>query len=113
MLHCFCRNLYFGFNGVQLSSLKNGLDKVDTLKAIKDPILIVFPDAVSLGEDDFYELYNYTINEKLGLENKNRFAILDTYEGNSAIISDNLNTIGNFRSKVSPTSHAAAYFSSP
>ena len=89
--------------GVQLSSLENGLDKLDTLKAIKDPILIVFPDAVSLGEDDFYELYNYTINEKLGLKNKNRFAILDTYKGNSA-------TIGNFRAEVSSTNHAAAYF---
>lgn len=96
--------------GVQLSSLKNGLDKMETLKAIKDPILIVFPDAVSLDEDDFYELYNYTINEKLGLENKNRFAILDTYDGNSSIISDNRNTIGNFRAKVDQTNYAAAYF---
>lgn len=89
--------------GVQLSSLINGLDKVDTLKAIKDPILIVFPDAVSLVEADFYELYNYTITEKLGLKNKNRFAILDTYERSSA-------TIGNFRAEVSSTSYAAAYF---
>lgn len=86
--------------GVQLSSLQNGLDKVDTLKAIKDPILIVFPDAVSLTESGFYELYNYTIGK---LETKNRFAILDTYEGNST-------TIGNFRAGVSSTNHAAAYF---
>ncbi|WP_426474646.1 phage tail sheath family protein [Chryseobacterium balustinum] len=86
--------------GVQLSSLINGLDKVDTLKAIKDPILLVFPDAVSLTEPSFYELYNYTIGK---LETKNRFAILDTYEGNST-------TIGNFRAGVSSTNHAAAYF---
>lgn len=86
--------------GVQLSSLQNGLDKVDTLKAIKDPILVVFPDAVSLTEQSFYELYNYTIGK---LETKNRFAILDTYEGNSA-------TIGNFRAGVGSTNHAAAYF---
>lgn len=86
--------------GVQLSSMINGLDKVDTLKAIKDPILLVFPDAVSLTEPSFYELYNYTIGE---LETKNRFAILDTYEGNST-------TIGNFRAAVSSTSYAAAYF---
>lgn len=86
--------------GVQLSSLINGLDKVDTIKAIKDPILLVFPDAVSLTEPSFYELYNYTIGE---LETKNRFAILDTYEGNST-------TIGNFRAGVSSTNHAAAYF---
>lgn len=93
--------------GVQLSSLKNGLDKIETLKAIKDPILILCPDAVSLTEPNFYELYNYTIAK---LETKNRFAILDTYEGNSATISNGLNTIGNFRREVNPTNHAAAYF---
>jgi len=93
--------------GVQLSSLKNGLDKIETLKAIKDPILIVFPDAVSLTEPNFYDLYNYTIGK---LETKNRFAILDTYYGNSITSSDNLNTIGHFRAKLNSTNHAAAYF---
>ncbi|MFC7348889.1 phage tail sheath family protein [Chryseobacterium zhengzhouense] len=94
--------------GVQLSSLKTGLDKTETLKAIKDPILIVFPDAVSLSESNFYELYNYTIG-KLGT--KNRFAILDTYEGNSLITSNDLNTIGHFRAGIlNPTNQAAAYF---
>ncbi|WP_415328005.1 phage tail sheath family protein [Chryseobacterium sp. MMS23-Vi53] len=97
--------------GVQLSSLKNGLDKVEIFEAIKEPILILFPDAVSLDETDFYDLYNYTIDEKLGTEGKNRFAIFDTYEGHSAITSNNLNTIGHFRAQVTnPTSHAAAYF---
>lgn len=86
--------------GVQLSSLTNGLDKIETLKDIKDPILIVFPDAVSLTEPNFYDLYNYTIGK---LNTKNRFAILDTYEGNSA-------TIGRFRAEVSSTSYAASYF---
>jgi len=94
--------------GVQLSSLKTGLDKTETLKAIKDPILIVFPDAVSLSEPNFYELYNYTIG-KLGT--KNRFAILDTYEGNSVITSNDLNTIGHFRAGIlNQTNQAAAYF---
>jgi phage tail sheath protein FI len=93
--------------GVQLPSLKNGLDKIETLKAIKDPILIILPDAVSLGETDFYDLYNYTIGK---LETKNRFALLDTYHGNSTTSSNNHNTIGNFRTEVDSTSHAAAYF---
>ncbi|MCI3939513.1 hypothetical protein MQX03_20265 [Chryseobacterium aahli] len=93
--------------GVQLSSLTNGLDKIETLKAIEDPILIVFPDAVSLTEPDFYSLYNYTIGK---LETKNRFALLDTYYGNSTTSSNNDNTIGNFRAEVDSTSHAAAYF---
>ncbi|MCS3870511.1 phage tail sheath protein FI [Chryseobacterium ginsenosidimutans] len=93
--------------GPQLSSLKNGLDKMETLKAIKDPILIVFPDAVSLTQVDFYNLYNETIGK---IETKNRFAILDTYYGNSTSSSENLNTIGHFRAKVNSTNHAAAYF---
>jgi uncharacterized protein len=93
--------------GVELSSLKNGLNVTETIKAIKDPVLIVFPDAVSLTESDFYNLYKYTIGK---LETQNRFAIFDTYEGNSSILSNNLNTIGNFRKEVELSTHAAAYF---
>lgn len=90
--------------GVQLSSLEGGLTMIGE---IKEPILILFPDAVSLAEPDFYSLYNYTIGK---LETKNWFAILDTYHGNSTITSGNLNTIGHFRAEVQSTSHAAAYF---
>lgn len=94
---------------VQLSSLETGLGKIDH-KNIKEPILIIFPDAISLAnESDFYSIYNQAI-DKAKDENKNRFVILDTYYGNSVIQSNNLTTIESFRSKVNPTNHAAAYF---
>ncbi|MCX8533026.1 phage tail sheath family protein [Chryseobacterium luquanense] len=90
--------------GVQLASHEAGLNMIE---GIDEPILIVFPDAVSLTEPDFYNIYNQTIEK---LETKNWFAILDTYHGNSTTISNNFNTIGNFRADVHSTSRAAAYF---
>jgi phage tail sheath protein FI len=92
--------------GVQLSLLQSGLDMIED---IEEPILIVFPDAVSLTEPNFYSLYNHT-TEKIEADTRNWFAILDTYHGNSTTSSNNLNTIGHFRDEVNSTSHAAAYF---
>ncbi|UEQ78238.1 phage tail sheath family protein [Chryseobacterium arthrosphaerae] len=92
---------------VSLSSLQQGLGIVE---AIIEPALIILPDAVSLtSESDFYEIYNEVIS-KLGIESKNRFALLDTYYGNSETLSDGFNTIDNFGEKINLTSHAAAYF---
>lgn len=94
---------------VQLSSLEAGLNMVDH-KDVEEPILIIFPDAISLNkETDFYLIYNKAI-EKAETDKKNRFVILDTYFGNSITESDNLNTIESFGSKVKLTNHAAAYF---
>jgi len=94
---------------VQLSSLEAGLAKIDH-KNIKEPILIIFPDAISLtNESEFYSIYNQAI-DKAKDEKKNRVVILDTYYGNSVIQSNNLTTIESFRNKVNPTNHAAAYF---
>lgn len=98
--------------GVQRSDLETGLAMTD---AITQPVLLVFPDAVSLAvQDDFYALYNHVI-AKAGDESRNRFALLDTYHGNSVIKSDDKNTVEQFRSKINPdnntdVSHVAAYF---
>lgn len=93
--------------GIQKSALVTGLNMTD---AIKEPVLIVFTDAVSLtAQDECYDLYNLAI-AKADDETKNRFALLDTYYGNSVTTSDNLNTIEKFRNKINTTSHAAAYF---
>jgi phage tail sheath protein FI len=93
--------------GVLLSSLNDGLNMIET---IKKPILILVPDAISLpSEDDFYIIYNKVIG-KAKDETKNRFALLDTYYGNSTALSNGFNTITNFRKEVNPTSHSAAYF---
>ncbi|NIF06615.1 phage tail sheath family protein [Chryseobacterium sp. Tr-659] len=92
---------------VLLSSLKEGLNMTES---IEEPILIILPDAISLkNEADFYSICNLAI-AKAGDDKKNRFAILDTYYGNFTTLSNNLNTIENFRKEVDSTSHAAAYF---
>lgn len=94
---------------IQLSSLEAGLNMVDH-EDVEEPILIIFPDAISLNkETDFYLIYNKAI-EKAETDKKNRFVILDTYFGNSITETDNLNTIESFGSKVKLTNHAAAYF---
>jgi phage tail sheath protein FI len=94
---------------VQLSSLEAGLNKIDH-KNIKEPVLIIFPDAISLtNESEFYDIYNQAI-DKAKDETKNRFVILDTYYGNSVTRSNNLTTIEAFRNNVNPTNHGAAYF---
>lgn len=91
---------------VKLTDLNGG---VGMIKDSNDPKLIIFPDAVSLIEADFYTIYNQTIAKRESGK-KNWFVILDTYYGNSATQSNNLNTIGNFRKEVELTTHAAAYF---
>ena len=94
---------------VQLSSLEAGLNKIDH-KNIKEPILIIFSDAVSLtNESEFYNIYNQAI-DKAKDETRNRFVILDTYYGNSVTKSNNLTTIEAFRNNISTTNHGAAYF---
>ncbi len=92
---------------VQLSALETGVQMIDY---IKEPSLIILPDAISLAnEEDFYTISNQVI-EKAKVETENRFAILDTYYGNSVKGSNDLTTIDIFRNKVNSTSHAAAYF---
>ncbi|GEJ45775.1 MULTISPECIES: phage tail sheath C-terminal domain-containing protein [unclassified Chryseobacterium] len=92
---------------VQLSLLETALNMID---AIKEPTLIILPDAISLSrEADFYTLYKKVI-VKAKDETKNRFAILDTYYGNTTIISNGSNTIESFRREIDSTSHAAVYF---
>ncbi len=81
---------------VEIADLSRGLGMITDSN---EPSLIIFPDAVSLAEADFYSIYNQAIAETESLT-KNWFAILDTYYGNSATQSNNLNTIDNFRKEV-------------
>lgn len=97
----------YASEGVQLSSLQEGLNTIDE---IKEPTVIIFPDAVSLeNENDFYTIYNQAI-AKAENETTNIFIVTDTYRGNSNIQSNNLKTIESFRAEVDTSSHAAAYF---
>ncbi|MFB6317222.1 phage tail sheath C-terminal domain-containing protein [Saccharicrinis sp. FJH54] len=59
---------------VQLSDLQAGLAKVELED---EPTLIVFPDATSLGEADFYAVNNDALLQCNKLQD--RFAIIDTY----------------------------------
>lgn len=91
---------------VQYTDLKTGLDKIENSN---EPTLIVFPDAISLtNQEEFYTLYNEAIAQAERV--KNRFVILDTYYGDSTTTSGDLNTIAYFRDKVTSSSYAAAYF---
>jgi phage tail sheath protein FI len=95
---------------VELSNLQTGLD----LLAIEDePTLIVFPDATSMVEQEqFYALYQDALTQAEAL--KDRFVILDTYQGNSVdkttVDGEDINTITYFRNKINATSYGAAYF---
>ena len=91
---------------VELADLIAGLNRVNHSD---EPRLIVFPDAVSLPEADFYTIYNQTIT-KITSTAKNWFVIIDTYYGNSVTQSNNRNTIANLRNNIVLTTHAAAYF---
>lgn len=91
---------------VQLADLQNSLEKITDSN---DPKLIVFPDAVSLNEDDFYIIYNQAIS-KAESTTKNWFVLLDTYYRNSVVQPNSLNTITNFRNEIELTTYAAAYF---
>jgi len=91
---------------VELAALSSGLE---TIKYSDEPRLILFPDAVSLAETDFYTIYNQAI-AKAESGGRNWFVIVDTFYGNSVTQSNNLNTLANLRNNVALTTYAAAYF---
>lgn len=91
---------------VELAALSTGLELIEDSD---EPRLILFPDAVSLSEADFYTIYNQAI-AKVESGGRNWFIIVDTFYGNSVTQSNNLNTIANLRENVSLTTRAAAYF---
>lgn len=96
----------YNAGAVVLADLSPGLDKV---QSSDEPRIIVFPDAVSLPEADLYTVYNQVIN-KIESASKNWFLLADTYYGNSVVLSNNHDTIANFRNNVTLTTYAAVYF---
>ncbi|ACE85776.1 phage tail sheath family protein [Cellvibrio japonicus] len=70
---------------------------VQTLKKEQEPTMVVIPEAVSLSEADCYKLQQAMFNH-CGYDMKNRFAILDIYNG----FQDNRDNecIDNFRNKM-------------
>jgi len=93
---------------IERSKLELGLaDSED----FEESTLVVFPDAVSLSETDFYTLYQGAVTQAETL--KNRFVILDTYLGDSSTATTiggmPGNTIKHLRT-INSSIHAAAYF---
>ncbi|MDI1257356.1 MAG: phage tail sheath subtilisin-like domain-containing protein [Flavobacterium sp.] len=88
--------------------LLNGLLQLDK---DDEPTLILFPDATSLPEEDFYAIYQQALNKAA---EHNRFVILDTYKGNATEVTDvdgeDLNTIEYFREMIGNSKYGAAYF---
>lgn len=78
----------------------------------EDSTLVLFPDAISLTDpDEYHALYQEAIDQA---ELKNRFAILDTYKGDSKATIDldgtPVNAVDYLREKNTNSIHAAAYF---
>ena len=95
-------------NGLNKNDLKAGLDE---LGGVEDPTLIVFPDAVALDDESkFYEIYRDALNQANLL--KDRFVIMDTYEGSSITTTGpgGINTINYFRQEIGNDNYGAAYF---
>lgn len=79
--------------------LKEGLA---TLEREDEPTLLVFPDAVSMTDEDaFYSVYADALSQANKM--KDRFVIMDTYLGTDT-------TIAKFRNKVPGDKYGAAYY---
>lgn len=90
---------------VDLNELKKGLSAI----AMQDePTLIVFPDAKSLSEPDFYAIYTEAISQCYNL--KDRFTIVDTYTDDSLI--DLINPITKLRGGITLSSEYLKYSAS-
>ncbi|MBL7827873.1 MAG: phage tail sheath family protein [Saprospiraceae bacterium] len=68
---------FFGTDATMRS--KQGLKGIDTLTKESTPSLLVVPDAVLLSESDFHAVYNHMLKHCGSM--KNRFAILDIWQG--------------------------------
>lgn len=67
-----------------------------TLKKEQEPTLIVVPEAVNMKEDDCYKVQGAALMH-CGYEMKNRFAILDVFNGYK---DENGSVVKNFREKI-------------
>lgn len=93
---------------VDLSKLQNGLSAIEKED---EPTLLVFPDAKSMSDTDFYTIYKSAIEQCYKLQD--RFTIMDTYNDNP-INSQSYDPIAKLRDGMNMTSeqlkYAAAYY---
>jgi uncharacterized protein len=114
LLHNAMR-FYFANGGgdcyvVSIGDFSNGISAKDfndlatesglpTLLKYMEPTLLVIPEAVLLSQDECYSLQQAML-QHCGLETKNRFAILDVYNGDKSRTLDENDVANKFREGV-------------
>src|SRR5690554_1623439 len=88
---------------VDLSKLQNGLSAIEKED---EPTLLVFPDATSMSDADFYTIYKSAIEQCYKLQD--RFTIMDTYNDNP-INSQSYDPIAELRDGMNMTSEYLKY----
>lgn len=84
-------------NGDQLTNKDNG--GIASLEKYLEPTLVVVPDAVLLSADDCYAVQAQMLSH-CGYKMKNRFAILDVYNGDKERTFDENDVVDQFREGV-------------
>lgn len=97
-------------SGKKLNDQKNN-GGIVTLERVSEPTLLVIPDAVLLSESDCYALQTEMLSH-CGYKMKNRFAILDVYNGTTERSHDDNDFINRFREGIGSNnlSWGAAYY---
>jgi hypothetical protein len=84
-------------NGDQLTTKNNG--GIAALEKSLEPTLLVVPDSVLLSADDCFAVQTQMLNH-CGYKMKNRFAILDVYDGDKERTFDEDDVVDKFREGV-------------
>jgi len=93
---------------IDFDSLKNGLLP---LEKEQEPTMIVIPEAVALAVDNCYSLQQAVLNH-CGYQMKNRFALLDIYDGYKDRKDPDGDVVNTFREKIGSNflDFGAAYY---
>ncbi len=94
----------------KLNDIKNN-GGISSLERVQEPTLLVVPDAVLLSESDCFTIQSQMLAH-CGQKMRNRFAILDVYNGTSTRTHDDNDVINRFREGVGSNnlSWGAAYY---
>jgi hypothetical protein len=105
---CYILSIPVPQNGKSI--LENYQDVIDSLETLDEPTLIVAPDLVNEGENDFYSVSGQIIKHCAKLQD--RFAILDVHDGYLRRSNDEHDIITKFRDKIGSEElkYAAAYY---
>jgi phage tail sheath protein FI len=89
------------------ADLQTGLDEI--LK-IHDVTLIVFPDAINMGRDDYYKIHNSAIAQCVLL--KDRFTVFDVWIDDANALTDNIQALrdADLAKEPEDLKYAAVYY---